>query len=141
MFHERNKINLPSVFGTFFLNKVASITDHLNINPNVYNGTCKVNVENQSFMSSTKILDVISSIKIKNSKGFDRIPQRILVDGASILIEPLSKLFEKIYNQKTIPEQWLIAKIVPTHKKDPNKILKIIALLRTFVRLLKFLKE
>ena len=92
-------------------------------------------------MCSIQILDVISSIKIKNSEGFDRVTQRVLVDGASILIEPLSKLFKKIYNQKTIPQQWLIAKIIPIHKKDPNKISKIIALLRTFVPLPKFLKD
>ena len=49
----------------FFLNKVASITNNLNINPNVHNGTRKVNAENQFFMSSTEILDVISSIKNK----------------------------------------------------------------------------
>ena len=30
---------------------------------------------------------------------------------------PLSILFNKIYNQKKIPEQWLIAKVTPLHKK------------------------
>ena len=59
----------------------------------------------------------MSSIKVKNSEGFDRIPQRILVDGANELKLPLSILFAKIYDQKKIPEQWLIAKIIPIHKK------------------------
>ena len=46
MFFNQIKVdpnNLPSVFGTFFLNKVKSITDNININPNVYNGIRKVN--------------------------------------------------------------------------------------------------
>ena len=46
MFFNQIKVdpnNLPSVFGTFFLNKVKSMTDNININPNVYNGIRKVN--------------------------------------------------------------------------------------------------
>ena len=42
----------------------------------------------------------MSSIKVKNSEGFDRIPQRILVDGANELKLPLSILFAKIYDKK-----------------------------------------
>jgi hypothetical protein len=42
---------------------------------------------------------------------------RILKDGASILRNPLSDLFEKIYKKKEIPEQWKVAKIIPLHKK------------------------
>ena len=83
----------------------------------------------------------MKTIKTKNSEGYDRIPQRTQVDGANILIGPLGKLFEKIYNQKKIPEQWLISKIIPTHKKDPSKILRTIAPSPTFVRLQRFLKS
>ena len=50
----------------------------------------------------------MSDIKIKNSEGYDRLPQRIIVDGATVLINPLTTLFNKIYHQKTIPDQWLI---------------------------------
>jgi hypothetical protein len=34
---------------------------------------------------------------LKNSEGFNRIPQRIIVDGANALIISLAVLFEKIY--------------------------------------------
>ena len=51
----------------------------------------------------------IKSIKIKNCEGYDRIPQRILADGAELLLEPLSKLFEFVYSLKRIPEQWRIS--------------------------------
>ena len=50
------------------------------------------------FMSGIEIMEVMKTIKTKNSEGYDRILQRILVDGANILIGPLGKLFEKIYN-------------------------------------------
>ena len=56
-------------------------------------------------------------MKIKNCEGIDRIPLRILNEGAEILHKPLSKLFKLIYETKQVPEQWKIAKIIPTHKK------------------------
>ena len=63
------------------------------------------------------ILECIKQLKIKNCEGYDRIPQRFLIDGIEILIKPLFKLFSLIYRDKQIPEQWLIAKITPIHKK------------------------
>jgi exonuclease III len=123
MFHNNNLIApnlLTEHFGNFFTTKVNSIITNLHSNPRVYNGQKKVNEQNSFFMSSADVLSCMSSIKIKNCEGFDRIPQRILVDGANILINPLSKLFQKIYFQKEIPEQWLIAKVTPIHKKGPK---------------------
>ena len=81
------------------------------------NGFKKINSKDKFFMSSTDLKECIKNIKIKNCEGYDRIPQRVLVDGYTILETPLGVLFEKIYNQKTIPQQWLISKITPIHKK------------------------
>ena len=58
-----------------------------------------------SFMSSANILECLKDIKIKNSEGFDRISQRVLADGAEILLLPLKVIFNKIYNKNKIPEQ------------------------------------
>ena len=73
-------------------------------------------------MSSVNILECLN--EIKNCEGFDRIPQRVLNDGAEILIHPLTILFEKMYTQKTILAQWLIAKVIPIHKKGPKNNIK-----------------
>ena len=54
---------------------------------------------------------------MKNSEGEDRIPQRILLDGISILVEPFTKLFNLIYTSNKVPEKWLMSKIIPIHKK------------------------
>ena len=64
-------------------------------------------------------------MKIKNCKGHDRIPQRIIIDGIELLKAPLAVLFDKIYNTKAIPEQWLISKVIPIHKKVAFRTLKI----------------
>jgi hypothetical protein len=68
-------------------------------------------------MTEQDIIKVVKTIKTKNCEGHDRIPLRILTDGIMCLIHPLTKLFNKIYEQKTIPTQWLISKVIPIHKK------------------------
>ena len=71
-------------------------------------------------MTEENILKAVRSIKLKNSEGQDRIPQRIIIEGIPILIRPLTKLFANIYNNREIPEQWKLSKIVPVHKKGPK---------------------
>ena len=72
------------------------------------------------FMTRSNVLDCVSKIKLKNTEGYDRIPQRILVEGRDL---PLTELFRLIYRDKTVPGQWLISKVVPVHKKgDKNMV-------------------
>ena len=47
----------------------------------------------------------MKEIKLKTSEGCDRIPQSVLLGG----LEKMSILFQKIYLQKKIPEQWLMS--------------------------------
>ena len=74
-----------------------------------------MHAENVFFMTEIKVREVISKMKIKNCEGIDRIPLRILNEGAEILTKPLSKLFQLIYETKEVPDQWKIAKVIPTH--------------------------
>ena len=118
-----NPKDRAQAFANYFKEKVQTIVDSSKISSNVYNGKKLMASPPSPFMSSANILECLKDIKIKNSEGFDRIPQRILADGAEFLLIPLEIIFEKIYNQNAIPEQWTIAKIIPLHKKGPkNKI-------------------
>ena len=112
-----NKVNIACSFAQFFNEKIQKIVNETQIDPIVYNGKRKLNALSENFMQPEHILLATKSLKIKNSEGYDRLPQRILVDGIDILIKPLSVLFEKIYQSKTIPEQWLISKTIPVFKK------------------------
>ena len=67
--------------------------------------TFTMELRNLMFMSSKNLLKCIKDITLKNTEGYDRIPQRIIVDGKRNLIVPLSHLFELIYNTKCIPKQ------------------------------------
>ena len=109
---------LPNTFAEFFENKIKNCLDQTSIKHDVYNGKRKIFIsQNKMFMGPQEILQCMKTIKIKNCEGHDRIPQRILVDGVDHLMTPLTELFNLIYTLNQIPEQWLMAKVVPTHKK------------------------
>ena len=108
---------LPDAFAHFFKNKVDKISDECKIEDDVYNGKNLCNAADKHFMLYDNVLECIHEIKPKNCEGYDRIPQRILLDGAKYLATPLTALFNKIYTEKKVPEQWLVAKIIPIFKK------------------------
>ena len=98
--------------------------EEVRIDDGVFNGNKKINAAESMFMDTNSIKHYLMSLKNKNSEGMDRIPQRILLDGADILVEPLARLFNLIYYEKKIPDQWLIAKTTPIFKNkgDINDI-------------------
>ena len=108
---------MPAAFCEHFAEKIRSLESELKINKNVYNGCKLIEAEERNFMTKEAVAECLKELKTKNCEGFDRIPLRILKDGAEILCKPLSVLFEKIYNSKQIPVQWKVAKIIPLHKK------------------------
>ena len=113
----------PNCFANFFLNKVATIKNEIEINDRVYNGKNKLIVCDRFFMDKDDVKECILSLKPKKCEGFDRIPVCVLVDAVEKLLLPLSTLFKMIYEQKTIPDQWKLAKIIPVFKKgNKNQI-------------------
>jgi hypothetical protein len=81
------------------------------------NGKNKLLVVDRFFMKELDIHECLKSLSQKTCEGFDRIPLEILYGARKILLNPLTPLFRPIYNQRTIPEQWKISKIIPIPKK------------------------
>ncbi len=73
------------------------------------------------FMQESDIWECMKSLKAKNSEGMDRIPQRILLDGNDLLVKPLVRLFELIFDHSTVPDQWLIARTIPVYKNKGDR--------------------
>ena len=114
--------DIPDKFANHFDTKIRKLLRDVNIDNDVYNGVKKVEAVNKNFMDCQSVRECVSSLKIKNSEGFDRIPQRILVDGIDVLLTPITALMNKIYEQKCVPDQWLVAKTIPVFKnKGANK--------------------
>ena len=101
------------------------------VDPGVYSGTQKTPAADVMFMTSIKIAECIDGLKLKNTEGFDRIPQRVLIDGRGFLMGPLTKLFKMIYRDQVILEQWLISKIILKHDKDYHIVVSLITHLLT----------
>ena len=109
--------DLSDAFADFFDMKVKNIVTSCKVEDDVYNGRKKLHCNDKNFINESNVQKALESIKIKNCEGYDRLPQRILNEGKTILIKPVTKLFELIYHNKIIPEQWSISKIIPIFKK------------------------
>ena len=111
---------LPQSFADFFDAKIRDLVEEIDMDDSMYNGKKKLNSIPEHFMGRERILQCIKSLSMKNTEGYDRIPQRILVDGSDHLLTPLTRLFDLIYNHKQIPEQWKVSKTVPIYKNKGN---------------------
>ena len=111
MIFNGNRITGPELsecFAEFFDKKVLGIVESTKVDQGVYNGRRKIHAEDGIFMTSARIIECVKSLKIKNTEGYDRIPQRIIIDGLDALSKPLTKLFELVYRDTKIPGQWHI---------------------------------
>ena len=96
-------------FADFFEQKVRNIVESTNVDPGVYNGERVITAGDEMFMSRHDIIKCMLNIKEKNCEGYDRIPQRVLLDGFQFLLDPLVALFSLIYTERAIPDQWRFA--------------------------------
>ncbi len=95
-------------------------------------------------MDSPSIKHCLLSLKSTNLEGMDRIPKRILLDGGELLVMPLAKLFNHKYYEKSVPDQWLIAKTTPVFKnigdvtdiKNNRQIANLCSVLKIFEKLI-----
>ena len=113
--------HLPDRFALFFHTKIVNLLEDVSIDENVYNGVRKVTSSNSNFMDLESVINVMKGLKAKNSEGYDRIPQRILVDGVDVLCKPIQKLMDLIYTEVKVPDQWLISKTIPVFKNKGQK--------------------
>ena len=118
---EVHQDEVANAFASYFDNKIKNVLEEVTIDENVYNGRKLVDTSDKFFMTEPEILQCMKTLKNKNSEGFDRVPQRILLDGCAQLSAPLAGLFSRIYEQKSIPDQWKIAKTIPVFKNKGKR--------------------
>ena len=113
--------DLEEAFAELFESKIKLLSGSARITDTVYNGQRKLpEIDNFNFMTELNVRLAMESLKLKNAEGFDRIPQRILIDGAELLNKPMTMLMSMIYRDQIIPEQWKMSVIRPVHKKGPK---------------------
>jgi hypothetical protein len=110
------------MFADFFFNKTRKIVEETLVSPTVFNGSKKLEDDHEVIIiKEDDVCKVFTSLKEKNCHGFDRIPLRILRDGAMVLSSPYTKLFTAIISQCKVPEQWKTARIIPLYKKGDKE--------------------
>ena len=86
--HNEQKVygkEIPNAFANYFDTKVNDITESCEVDPNVYNGREMTKNPDENFIYETRVKRIMMNLKIKNCEGIDRIPLRILNDGAEQL--------------------------------------------------------
>jgi hypothetical protein len=111
----------PEAFSKYFKTKISTLEEGTTIDEEMWNGEKIINSESINFMTPERVEECLKNLKSKNCEGPDRLPLRILKDGARVLAKPLSVLFCKIYEKKEIPEQWKVSKVIPLHKKGKKE--------------------
>jgi hypothetical protein len=48
-------------------------------------------------MDESLIREWLLTLNLKNSEGYNRIPERILADGMDVMLDPLTELFRLVY--------------------------------------------
>ena len=89
--------DIADSYAGYFSKKVTSNVKKTKVDPNVYNGKCKMLVQDRNFMTINDIDECLKSLSNKRCEGFDRVPLCCLSDAKNALLIPFSVLFNKIY--------------------------------------------
>ena len=89
--------DIANSFALHFSKKVTSNVKKTKINPNVYNGKCKMLVQDRNFMKTDDVFECMETLVNKKCEGYDRMPLCCLYDAKSVLLTPFANLFTRIY--------------------------------------------
>ena len=67
--------------------------------------------------SKQEVEHYIEMINVKKATGYDELPAKFLKNSASLIAEPLSKLFNLSISNGEYPDFLKVAKVLPIHKK------------------------
>ena len=70
-----------------------------------------------------KIINIIRSLNEDKAHGHDNISIRIIKILDTVIVEPLSIIFNNCINQSMFPDIWKRSNICPIHKKGDKQII------------------
>jgi len=104
------------LFASFFESKIEKLREKTSINP-CYNGKQNDVTPDLNFFEHSLIEQTLANTKPSQCSGFDRIPMVYIKDLSTVLSDKIVLLFNKVYEERKVPEQWKIGKITPIPKK------------------------
>ena len=72
-----------------------------------------------SHTTSEEVINIIGGLSSSGSPGVSGIPVTILKNCATLLADPLTKLFNSCISSSTFPNEWKCAIVTPLFKKGP----------------------
>ena len=124
---ETDKLLIANTFNEYFTNigpSLASsiITTGLDSHKHYLTNKTK-NIFKFQNISEKEISETISSLKTKNSSGFDGISTKLLKVIKTEITKPLTCLINQCLKTGTFPDNLKLAKVIPLHKKDDKTII------------------
>lgn len=84
--------------------------------------TCTNNKLNSIIISSQDVRDILDNLDINKACGPPHFNPRLLREGAPILANPLSLVFNRSLQQGYFPPPWKDGYLTPIHKKDDKSL-------------------
>ena len=135
---------LANLFNNYFVNATYSIQNENTDNTLTAHNNLKL-IYPKSFpriymtpVTANEIKNIVKSLKLKNSHGYDEILPRVLKISLPYIISPITYLCNKAMSSGTFPTWLKFSQIVPVHKKgDKDKLTnyRSISLLTTFSKI------
>ena len=103
----------------FSINHVETFVEN-NLSGNS-GATASVDIETTDSLdlpiSREEVIKAISKLKRNKSAGSDLLPPELFIDAADLLCDPMCKIFNHIFSNKSYPKSWTMGVLVPVPKK------------------------
>lgn len=117
-------------FNNFFLNVANTLVEKLEKRVFDENGIKsfyeKKGVTNDVFnikpVSERDVYKLLSSLDVSKATGCDDIPSRFLKDAATVIVCPLTHVFNLSIKDADVPTEFKIARVVPLYKKGNKSV-------------------
>ena len=131
-FHGNNDTNITekseiaNSFNTFFTQVGPKLANNIDIPLGKSHSDYLTKPSNSTFnfqnIEETDIIQIIDNLPNKTSRGNDDLSYQFIKRIKISLTKPLSIIINQILNSGIFPEKLKIAKVIPIHKKDDNKL-------------------
>ena len=123
----KDKTDIANQFNSFFVNVGPDLASEINSNNKLpYTNYLRRNV-NEIFrfqvQTQDEIMKILTSLRTKDSSGFDGISTKFLRFLAPSLISPLTLIINQSLVTGIFPTKLKIAKVAPLHKKGHSYLM------------------
>jgi len=121
---------MDSEFNSYFSSVGQNLVDDLiknNKNTNVcdFKTYCPRSIINSIFITPTdeyEILGIINKLRDSKAPGYDNIGPKLIKYIASLIIRPLTHIFNHSIMTGVVPDKLKIGKVIPVYKKGDSSL-------------------